>query len=260
MIPGQVVDAFTRRCTASHEHSGCPFAWGGSIIVIIWSYIMLMHRLCPLSRLLPRRIPLVTSPFMPMHLKGRALHTPFPLQQPFFHRRQCRNTRRAACLRSCASAAPAVSNVAPVSAPTSENVIQLLRARGLIQVQAPSAIIEQSRFLMACMGACCLQSTASPVVGGNACPRVVSAIGCAHQMQGEHKEPGVMQNFVCTGHHERCTGNSRRLRGTHSLLRFRPNSGEPAPGEPSGHRRADLVSALRTQACGLTGRRNRPCG
>ena len=45
-----------------------------------------------------------------------------------------------------------MSDVTPVSAPTSENVIQLLRARGLIQVQTPSAIVEQSKFLMASWG------------------------------------------------------------------------------------------------------------
>ena len=95
---------------------------------------MLVHRLCPFSRLLPRQHCLA-GPLLRMCSKGRTFHTKSHQLQSNLNDRLYGHFSRAS-RPSCSAANAANAAAKPSHAESSsENVIQLLRARGLIQVK-----------------------------------------------------------------------------------------------------------------------------
>ena len=108
---------------------------------------MLVHRLCSLSGLLLRPR-LAHGPLLRANLTGRALHTCHSSQHIAPSRRQLKDVRRAPRLVKCISGAAAVATEpSAAAAPASENVIQLLRARGLIQVELLSNFMRTMHLL-----------------------------------------------------------------------------------------------------------------
>ena len=104
---------------------------------------MLVHRLCSLSGLLLRPR-LAHGPLLRANLTGRALHTCHSSQHIAPSRRRFKDVRRAPRLVNCISGAAAVATQpSAAAATTAENVIQLLRARGLIQVKLTSKSYRQ---------------------------------------------------------------------------------------------------------------------
>ena len=94
---------------------------------------MLVHRLCPLSRLLPRQHCLA-RPLLRLCLKGRTFYAKTHQGQSDLDSKLCGHFSRASRLSfSAANAANAAAKPSHAES-SSENVIQLLRARGLIQV------------------------------------------------------------------------------------------------------------------------------
>ncbi len=108
---------------------------------------MLVHRLCPFSRLLPRQHCLA-RPLLRLCTRGRPYHPNSHQAHSDLNGRLCGHLSRASRLSCCAANAATAAAKTSHAESSSENVIQLLRARGLIQVKArPLSCI----ILMACI-------------------------------------------------------------------------------------------------------------
>jgi len=114
---------------------------------------MLMHRLCPFSRLLPRQH-LLHGTLLRIHAKARALHAISNIDHKILDNRHCRHFRRANRLRCHASNAATTRAEPSAAGSTSENVIQVLRARGLIQASHSTDAAKRSSILLLCTWSC----------------------------------------------------------------------------------------------------------
>ena len=99
---------------------------------------MLIHRLCPFSRMLPRHHCLASS-LVSLRAQGKISYSKLHYSHKSLDSSPPRHLRPASRLKCCAANAASAAARPSSTEDSSENVIQLLRARGLIQVTTFSA-------------------------------------------------------------------------------------------------------------------------